>query len=273
MPDLFASTLKVNPTGKFGTAEEVANGVVFLVEPDGQPHLRHQPRDRRRPHGRGLGGSLMQQPCQAHDPPGPHPSRLEQRVPAAPQDRARRDRASSRPAMRRPGSSRKTSTAADLEKLDLAVVNPVTGPVYIDGAKPGDALKVTVLSLQPSGWGWTGNIPGFGLLADQFPRRTLHHWNYDPGLDARDVRAGRPRAAAARSPARSAWRRRRPACTASSRRAMSAATWTCATSPQASSSTCRSRSTARCSRSATRMPRKATARSAARRSRARSTWR
>jgi len=29
-PDLFASTLKVNPTGKFGTAEEVAAGVVFL---------------------------------------------------------------------------------------------------------------------------------------------------------------------------------------------------------------------------------------------------
>jgi len=33
LPDLFASTLKVNPTGKFGTAEEVANGVVFLSSP------------------------------------------------------------------------------------------------------------------------------------------------------------------------------------------------------------------------------------------------
>jgi NAD(P)-dependent dehydrogenase (short-subunit alcohol dehydrogenase family) len=33
MPDLFASTLKVNPTGKFGTAEEVAHGVVFLASP------------------------------------------------------------------------------------------------------------------------------------------------------------------------------------------------------------------------------------------------
>jgi NAD(P)-dependent dehydrogenase (short-subunit alcohol dehydrogenase family) len=33
MPDLFASTLKVNPTGKFGTAEEVASGVVFLSSP------------------------------------------------------------------------------------------------------------------------------------------------------------------------------------------------------------------------------------------------
>lgn len=33
MPDLFSSTLKVNPTGKFGTAEEVACGVVFLSSP------------------------------------------------------------------------------------------------------------------------------------------------------------------------------------------------------------------------------------------------
>ena len=33
MPDLFASTLKVNPTGRFGTAQEVANGVVFVSSP------------------------------------------------------------------------------------------------------------------------------------------------------------------------------------------------------------------------------------------------
>ena len=33
IPDLYASTLKVNPTGKFGTPQEVANGVVFLSSP------------------------------------------------------------------------------------------------------------------------------------------------------------------------------------------------------------------------------------------------
>jgi 3-oxoacyl-[acyl-carrier protein] reductase len=33
MPDLYNSTLKVNPTGKFGTPEEVANGVVFMSSP------------------------------------------------------------------------------------------------------------------------------------------------------------------------------------------------------------------------------------------------
>ena len=72
-----------------------------------------------------------------------------------------------------------SSTAKDLLTLDFATVNPVTGPVFIDGAEPGDALKVTILELAPSGWGWTGNIPGFGILTDQFPDPALHEWKYD----------------------------------------------------------------------------------------------
>ena len=58
-------------------------------------------------------------------------------------------------------------------------VNPVTGPIFVDGAEPGDALKVTIESFAPSGFGWTANIPGFGLLADQFPEPALHLWTYD----------------------------------------------------------------------------------------------
>lgn len=72
-----------------------------------------------------------------------------------------------------------TSTVADVSALDFAKVNPVTGPVVVDGAAPGDALKVTLQSFQPSGWGWTANIPGFGLLADQFTEPALHLWKYD----------------------------------------------------------------------------------------------
>jgi len=70
-------------------------------------------------------------------------------------------------------------TLDDLKKLDFGLVNPVTGPVYIDGAAPGDALRVTIEGFVPSGWGWTANIPGFGLLADQFPDPVLHIWHYD----------------------------------------------------------------------------------------------
>ena len=70
-------------------------------------------------------------------------------------------------------------TVADMGKLDFAKVNPTTGPIYLDGAAPGDAIKVTLLSYKPSGWGWTANIPGFGLLADQFKDPALHIWKYD----------------------------------------------------------------------------------------------
>src|SRR5215813_3492358 len=78
------------------------------------------------------------------------------------------------------GQITQASTVADVPKIDFAKVNPVVGPVYIDGAEPGDAVKVTLLSFTPSGWGWTANIPGFGLLADQFKEPALHIWKYDP---------------------------------------------------------------------------------------------
>ncbi len=59
-------------------------------------------------------------------------------------------------------------------------VNPVTGPVYVEGAEPGDTLVVTMESYRPSGWGWTANIPGFGLLSEDFTEPALRHWHYDP---------------------------------------------------------------------------------------------
>jgi acetamidase/formamidase len=71
------------------------------------------------------------------------------------------------------------STVADVAALDFSKVNPVVGPVAIDGAEPGDAVKVTILSISLEGWGWTANIPGFGLLADQFTDPALHFWKVD----------------------------------------------------------------------------------------------
>jgi acetamidase/formamidase len=78
------------------------------------------------------------------------------------------------------GQLSETSSAQDISRLDFSRINPVTGPVHIAGAEPGDILKVTVLSFTPSGWGWTANIPGFGLLAEEFKQPALHLWRYDP---------------------------------------------------------------------------------------------
>jgi acetamidase/formamidase len=71
------------------------------------------------------------------------------------------------------------SVAADIARLDFSRINPLAGPVHVDGAQPGDVLKVTVLSFVPSGSGWTANIPGFGLLAEDFKEPALHLWRYD----------------------------------------------------------------------------------------------
>jgi len=71
------------------------------------------------------------------------------------------------------------STVDAVSRMDFGRVNPVTGPVFVDGAEPGDVLKVTLLSFRPSGWGWTANIPGFGLLAEGFKDPALHLWSYD----------------------------------------------------------------------------------------------
>ncbi|PZN02291.1 MAG: acetamidase, partial [Bacillota bacterium] len=69
------------------------------------------------------------------------------------------------------------STAADVARLDFERVNPVTGPVFIKGARPGDVLEVEILEFGPARWGWTAIIPGFGLLADEFPKPYLKIWD------------------------------------------------------------------------------------------------
>lgn len=66
-----------------------------------------------------------------------------------------------------------------MAELDPDRANPLTGPIAVDGARRGDALRVEILDFTPSGFGWTGIIPGFGLLADAFPDPKLHLWHYD----------------------------------------------------------------------------------------------
>lgn len=66
--------------------------------------------------------------------------------------------------------------------LDFGPIHPLTGPVYVDGAEPGDALQVEIVRLKHKGWGWNAVIPGFGLLGSDFPNAYLHI--YELGADA-----------------------------------------------------------------------------------------
>ncbi len=72
------------------------------------------------------------------------------------------------------------STNEDIGRLDFGRVNAVTGPVYVDGAEPGDGLVVEVRNLKHKGWGWNAVIPHFGLLADEFPDPYLHLYKLGP---------------------------------------------------------------------------------------------
>ncbi|KAF0330789.1 hypothetical protein GQ607_002193 [Colletotrichum asianum] len=73
-----------------------------------------------------------------------------------------------------------TSKASDLSAIPISTFDPIFGPVYIEGANPGDVLEVEVVSLETAGWGFTGIMPNFGLLAADFPDTLMlkhYHWS------------------------------------------------------------------------------------------------
>ncbi|KAL1848737.1 hypothetical protein Daus18300_013491 [Diaporthe australafricana] len=76
---------------------------------------------------------------------------------------------------------RPDNEATCLSTFDLGLVDPAFGPVYIEGAEPGDVLKVEVQSLTTADYGWTGIFSGFGLLADDFPEQHVKIWDLGGG--------------------------------------------------------------------------------------------
>lgn len=60
---------------------------------------------------------------------------------------------------------RQLNEHGDMDQLTVGI-NPVTGPVYIEGAEPGDALAVTIHDIQLIDCGWSVSLPGSGALQD-----------------------------------------------------------------------------------------------------------
>lgn len=75
------------------------------------------------------------------------------------------------------------STIDAIHTLDFSRVDQVNGPIFVEGAEPGDTLEVEFLEIEPANWGWTAIIPGFGLLADEFPEAALKIWHLEGGSD------------------------------------------------------------------------------------------
>jgi formamidase len=63
--------------------------------------------------------------------------------------------------------------AADLLNLNLGRIHPLTGPIYVDGAEPGDLVAVRILEVQPQAFGFTFITPGFGFCGNTSPTRSL----------------------------------------------------------------------------------------------------
>jgi len=75
-----------------------------------------------------------------------------------------------------------TSTKDDVPNFNLALGDPALGPVFVNGAEPGDVLKIEFLKLETASYGWTAILPGsfgFGLLADEFPDHALKIWDLE----------------------------------------------------------------------------------------------
>lgn len=60
--------------------------------------------------------------------------------------------------------------------------HPLTGPVFIKGALPGDTLQIEVLDVQTAKWGWTAFRPTAGLLPNDFPEPYLHIWQWEAAV-------------------------------------------------------------------------------------------
>jgi len=83
----------------------------------------------------------------------------------------------------------KASTSEDVIRRGPFRGHPLTGPVAVRGARPGDTLVVEILDVQPAlDWGWTAIRPGRGLLPEaDFAKPFLQIWDLS---DKRHARMG-----------------------------------------------------------------------------------
>jgi acetamidase/formamidase len=74
------------------------------------------------------------------------------------------------------GQVQPDSTVDDFLKIDRSKIHTLTGPIFIKGAKAGDAIRVEILDVQHHGWGWSSITPGLGFLPTRFQDPFLFIW-------------------------------------------------------------------------------------------------
>ena len=74
-----------------------------------------------------------------------------------------------------------SSTIADFSSIQTGAIHPLTGPVLIKGARPGDLLEVEFVDIVPQPWAFTAIMPGLGFLRDVMTTPYLVHWDIANG--------------------------------------------------------------------------------------------
>jgi formamidase len=80
------------------------------------------------------------------------------------------------------GQIRPGATEAALAALDGGLIHPLTGPIYVKGAAPGDALEIEFLEIETQPHGFSAVVPGLGFLRDLIDTPLLVHWDIEGGF-------------------------------------------------------------------------------------------
>jgi formamidase len=73
------------------------------------------------------------------------------------------------------------ATLRDLANLDPGRIHPLTGPVFVKGAEPGDMLEIEFLDIVPQSFGFTAIVPGLGFLRDIMTQPFIVNWKIRDG--------------------------------------------------------------------------------------------
>ena len=74
-----------------------------------------------------------------------------------------------------------STSEADMANMEAGAIHPLTGPVFVKGAQPGDTLEIEFLDIVPQPHAFTAIVPGLGFLRDLFTTPFLVHWQIRDG--------------------------------------------------------------------------------------------
>ena len=82
--------------------------------------------------------------------------------------------------------------------IDRNRIHALTGPIFVQGAEPGDVLQIDVLEVAHKGWGWSSVVAGMGFLKERFSAPYFFQWKLDGAVSSSIAPAVVPSAAVLR---------------------------------------------------------------------------